>query len=149
MDFRDDFTRYYMQDGNLKTSETVSGIPEEIDDFFSIWEAVGYFQKLGCWGKSLHSDDPTLLLALEVLKIAIDRYGEEIAVFRGHHGEFAPSHCKVLFGAVDRAVAAFYGPIVEQRTVRGLRTFSTAKSVLTDDMNVMDEEVIFFRDDIT
>ena len=147
--YANDFTRYYYdQDDALKTSPNVSGIPEEIENYFSILEAIRYLQKLGCWGKSLHSEDPEVSLARQVLKIAVEKYGEVVEVFRGHHGEFC-GECKILYGATDRNVAAFYGPIIESRIVKGLRTLSTAESVVNpEDVSAMDEEIIFFPETV-
>lgn len=143
----EDFTRYYFQDGVLKSSPTVSDVPEEIDDFASIGEAISTLQMYGCIGKSIQSaKEESHRLSLAVLRLAVEKYGEVIpTVYRGVRGNLPLSDHQVLYGSSDHEVAEFYGDVVEYKNIKGLRTYSSKKSVVDpEDDSRMDEEIIFF-----
>ena len=145
MDWHNDFTYYYF-DGNEIKSGLLSSVPDEVEDYAKVHEAIGFVQHIGCTGKSQHviSSDYHRL-CLEVLKIAVEKYGETFPVLlRGVRSNRPDSEHKILFGTTDRQVAGFYGEVREYRNIKGLRTNSAMKSVKTNNMSDMDEEVIFF-----
>lgn len=150
LDWQNDFTYWYREGGNLIEAASLSAVPESIEHFAKIWEAVRFFEKCGCMGRSAHAVSSEYhALCLEVIKIAISRYGEEVLVFRGSQRESLPlEDHKILYGATDERVAVWYGP-VSQFKVRGLRTNGVSASVLSpDDLSTSDEAFIFTPDTI-
>ena len=157
-----DFTQYYFQNGELKSAPSVADVPEDIDNFANIHEALSSLQSRGCWGLSNQLDiEPktrrdrqrveALNLDIAIIKIAIEKYGETLTVYRGRKPEMAlpiAKH-KVLFGSPNRAIAAWYGEVTEYRNVKALRYYSKKVSVIDpDNADAMDEEVIFFPESI-
>lgn len=146
MRYRDDFTYYYFDQEELRSAPSAMSVPEYVEDFANIHDAVGYVQKLGCLGQSQHVvKNEFHQLCLKVLKVAVNQYGETFPVLlRGTQSDRPDSDHKILFGTTNTKVAAFYGDIREYRNVRGLRTRSIAESVVSDGLEEMDEEIIFF-----
>lgn len=145
--YTNDFTYYYFDsEGNLQTAPSAMSVPEEVEDFCKIHDAIGYVQKLGCAGMSQHSiRNDYHKLCLSVLKIAVEKYGETFPVLlRGVRSDRPDSDHMILFGTTDRAIAEFYGKVGEYRHVKGLKTRSVAESVVTGEVDQMDEEIIFF-----
>lgn len=142
--------QFYFDGDNLKTAQSVSEVPEEVEDWVSIGEAVSYVQHLGCAGFSQHrikSDYHKLCLA--VLRLSVEKFGEVFPeVLRGVRSNRPEQESLILFGTTDREVANFYakdGNIKVYKNIKGLRTNSTMKSVKTDDWaDQGDEEIIFF-----
>jgi hypothetical protein len=85
-------------------------------------------------------------LNLDVLRIAVKKYGQRFdLIYRGVRSNRPDCEYKIMFGSTDIKVASFYGTIKEYRNIFGLRTTSTiAKSVVTNDYDKIDEEIIFF-----
>jgi hypothetical protein len=148
MSYKDDFTQYYYLGGELKVASVVSEVPEDVDDFTTINEAIFWMQKLGCIGRHVHGDNPSNSLLLEVMRIAVEKYGQVFPlVYRGVRSNRPDAQYKILYGALDKNVAAFYGNVKVYRNVRGLLTRSLAKPVLADETtpaDEADEEIIFF-----
>lgn len=143
----EDFTYYYYgKDGELKTAPTPMSVPEEIEDYANANDAVSLVQKLGCIGRSHHSISSEYhRLCLDVLKIAVEKHGEVFPMLlRGTRSDRPDTDHKILFGTTNKEVAQFYGEIREYQNIRGLKTRSTMKSVISDDLTEMDEEIIFF-----
>lgn len=139
-----DFTRYFFKKGILESAPSVSGVPEEVENFVSIAEAISTLQMYGCWGKSIQSAKEEMhCLCLDVLRLAVEKYGEVIPiVYRGCNGSLPLSDHKILYGSTNKKVAQFYGEVSEFKAVKGLRTYSTKESVIS--CKAMDEEIIFF-----
>ena len=157
-----DFTQYYFQDGELKSASSVADVPEDVDNFASIHSALGSLQDRGCWGLSNQDIEPktkrdrqrleALQLDIAIIKIAIEKYGEILPViYRGRNPEMTlpiAKH-KVLFGSPNRAIAAWYGEVAEYHNVKALRYYSKKVSVIDpDNVDAMDEEVVFFPESI-
>jgi hypothetical protein len=149
-DWQNDFTYWYVENGALVEAGSLSEVPEDVECYGRIHDAVAFFPRLSMFRKSAHvvdSEDQALYLA--IIAIAIERYGEDCHVFRGSNGEWELSRHKILYGATSIDVAAHYGHIVEGLQVRGLRTHSPTNSVLTpDDDDSEDEEIIFMPETI-
>ena len=133
----------------LKTAQAVSEVPEDVEDWTSVSDAVSYVQHLGCAGFSQHkikSDYHKLCLA--VLRWAVENIGEVFPeVLRGVRSQRSDQDSLILFGTTDKKVAEFYAKdgIKVYRNIKGLRIMSTMKSVKTDDWaDQGDEEIIFF-----
>ena len=142
--YLNDFTRYFFKEGILESAPSVSGVPEEVEDFVSIAEAVSTLQMYGCWGRSIQSAKEEMhCLCIEVLRLAVEKYGEVIpTIYRGSSGKLALSDHKILYGSTNKKIAEFYGEVREFKAVKGLRTYSTKESVIS--CKEMDEEIIFF-----
>lgn len=145
-DYKENFLNYYFVGDKLK-SASVSEVPDEhFDNACTITEAISYVQKLGCLGRSqhiIHSEYHRCVLA--VLKMAVKEYGEIFdVVYRGCSGTLPLNKHLILFATTDRAVAEFYGEVKEFRNIKGLRCFSSLKSVVTNNYFYDDEEIIFF-----
>lgn len=158
----EDFTQYFFQDGELKSALSVADVPEDIENFANIHEALSSLQSRGCWGLSNQLDiEPkiqrdrqrleALQLDIAIIKIAIEKYGETLTVYRGRNPEMTlpiAKH-KVLFASPDRAIAAWYGEVIEYHNVKALRYYSKKVSVVDpDNADAMDEEVVFFPESI-
>lgn len=150
-DWQKDFTYWYFDSaGNLIESPDLSGVPEHIEDYVKISEAIAFFNQCGFVGRSTHNPQTEFhKLCLEVVKIAVHKYGESIKAYRGSQSEALPiKDHKILYGATSYDVAAWYGPVSEFN-VKGLRTHSRSASVLSpDDLNSCDEEIIFLAETI-
>lgn len=149
MQWRDDFTYYYYDAEGQFTASSLSKVPDEIEDFANIFNAVGFVQKLGCIGASQHKVRSQYhQLCLDVLKIAVEKYGEIIPVaFRGIRSRRTDDESLILFASTEKAVAEFYaidGDIREYHNIRGLRVNSQTKSVISEGWDLQDEEIIFF-----
>lgn len=144
--YLEDITYYYLTDGQLKGTTALEVPDEYFDDCCTASEAVRFVQQLGCQGRSQHIIHSKFhRCALAVLRMAVERYGEVFPrVLRGCSGNLPIEKHLILFGSLDRRVAEFYGEVQEFKNIRGLRVNSQAKSVLTDDYTVSDEEIIFF-----
>lgn len=144
--YQNDFTYYYYQSGSIQAAAKCSEVPEDVESFVKIQNAVSFVQKLGCAGISQHKvNEEHHALCLDVLRIAVEKYGEVFPVLlRGVRSQRPDCDHKILFGTTDYSVAAEYGEVKEYRNVKGLRTRSTALSVVTGDYDQMDEEIIFF-----
>ena len=144
----DEFTRFYFNGDTLILSELIN-VPDEIESFWTVYEASAYLQSLGCRGQSLHvvkSDDH--VLAISVLRWAVTHLGKIYPViYRGTRncGDFELKDHKILFGSTNINVAREYGEIEIFNNVRAFKTRSTAKSII-DDSFEQDEEIIFFPD---
>lgn len=159
----DDFTQYYFRNGELKSAPSVADVPEDVENFANIHEALSALQSRGCWGLSNQLDiEPknqrdrqrleALHLDIAIIKIAIEKYGEILPViYRGRNPEMTlpiAKH-KVLFGSPNRAIAAWYGEVTEYQNVKALRYYSKKVSVIDpDNADAMDEEVVFFPESI-
>jgi hypothetical protein len=143
---RDDFTYYYYQGGQIVEASALCDVPEDIEDYCKISDAVSFVQKIGCAGRSQHNVKTEYhRLCLDVLKIAVQKHGEVFPVLlRGTRSTRPDADHQILFGTTDKTVAEFYGQVREYRNIKGLRTRSMAVSVATDDYGQCDEEVIFF-----
>lgn len=145
--YRDDFTYYWLDlDGQLQSAAKPSLVPDEyFNNCCQVTEAIRYVQKLGCTGKSQHTVNTEYhRCALEVLKLAVQKYGEEFeTVLRGVRDNRPDTDHKILFGTTNPEVARFYGEIRKYKNIRGLLTYSISLSV-TDDEYSCDEEIIFF-----
>lgn len=134
--------------GSLKIVDKCSQVPDEIEDFCKLDDAIALVQKLGCCGICQHQiKDEYHQLCLTVLAKAVDNIGETFPlVLRGVRSKRPDSDYKILFGTRDQQVAAFYGETIkEYHNVRGVRVkCSRAKSVKTDDWDEQDDEIIFF-----
>lgn len=143
MKYSDDFTRYYYaEDGTIQSCSLASEVPDEVDDYFTISEALSFLQRAGCWGFSFDAETarPSVLLAAEIVKIAIEKYGEVFPVlYRGCDGP-EPSGRVIKYGSPIREVAEFYGKVKVLRNIKGLRHLGFAESVCGLDR---DEEVLF------
>lgn len=150
-DWQKDFSYWYFDlTGSLIECHSLSDVPEEVEDYAKISDAVAFFNKCGCVRRSAHNPQTEFhKLCLEVVKIAIDRYGEIVKVYRGSQLETLPiEDHKILYGATSYDVAAWYG-IVSRLEVKGLRTHSMCVSVLSpDDPTSYDEEIIFLPETI-
>jgi hypothetical protein len=146
MNYSDDFTRYYYaEDGTIQSCRLASQVPDEVDECFTIVEAVSFLQKAGCWGFSFDAETarPSVLLAAEIVEIAIEKYGEVFPVlYRGCTGP-EPSNRVIKYGSPIREVAEFYGDVKVLTNVKGLRHLGFADSVCGGDR---DEEVLFLAD---
>lgn len=144
--YRDDFTYYYYRDSQLVAAQSLSDVPEDVEDYCKISEAVAFVQKIGCAGRSQHDIKTEYhQLCLDVLKIAVEKYGEVFPVLlRGTRSNRPEAEHKILFGTTQREVAEFYGEVREYKYVKGLRTASLMLSVVSGEYDQMDEEVIFF-----
>lgn len=144
--YQDDFTYYYFDNNELKIATVVSEIPEHINEWMTISDAVGYVRKIGCMGQHIHNcQKQSTKLALAVLRIAIYKYGQMFdKVYRGSKSSRPLSEYKLIFASPSREVAEFYGEVTELTNIRGLLTRSMAKSVVTDDYSQVDEEILFF-----
>jgi hypothetical protein len=159
-----DFTQYFFDgDGELKSAPSVGEVPQDVENFANIGEALSSLQSRGCWGLSNQLDiEPktqrdrqrleALQLDIAIVKIAIEKYGEILPViYRGRNPEMTlpiAKH-KVLFGSPNRAIAAWYGEVIEYRNVKALRYYSKKVSVVDpDNADAMDEEVVFFPESI-
>lgn len=144
-EYRNNFTNYYLAANTLK-SGTVSEIPDEhFENACTVSEAVSFVQQLGCQGRSQHVIHSAYhRCALAVLRMAVDKYGEEFpVVYRGCSGSLPIEQHLILFGTTDRAVAECYGKVQEFRNVVGLKYQSLAKSVVTGGYDYSDKEIIF------
>jgi hypothetical protein len=142
MKYSDDFTRYYYQDGTIQSCQLASQVPDEVEECFTIAEAVSFLQKAGCWGYSFDASTarPSVLLAAAIVEIAIEKYGEVFPVlYRGCTGP-EPSNRVIKYGSPDLKVAQFYGDVKVLTNVKGLRYLGFAESVCG---NERDEEVLF------
>lgn len=145
--YQEDINYYFFKkDGQLVGDSLENLSDEDFDRSLKISEAVGYVQKLGCLGKSqhiIHNDEHRTALA--VLRMAVEKYGEVFpVVLRGCSGSLPLEQHLILFGTTDREVAEFYGEVREFQNIKGLRTYSLMKSVKSDDLKEIDEEIIFF-----
>lgn len=148
--WQEDFTYWFFEGEELMEASTLSQVPEWVEDYANIWDAVSFFQKCGCVGRSAHQVETEFhRLCLAVLEQALSRYGERLQVFRGSQSEGLPLELhELLYGATNYDVAAWYGP-VSTFDVFGLRTYSSGASVLEPgDLSSFDEEVIFFPHNI-
>lgn len=141
-DWQNDFTYYWLAPEGL-VGAPLSEVPEEVEDFWSIGDAVSYVQRLGCSGMNLHTQTPQTVL--DVLKLAVEKYGEvHQKVLRGTRSQRPLSEYKILFGTTDRKVAEFYGDVTEHLNVRGIKYAANTLSVVSGDYSQDDEEIIFF-----
>jgi len=149
---------YYKESGEIATAPSAMSIPEEIEVFAKLSDAVRFVQKLGCVGTSQHiikegEKGEFHRLCLEVLKRNVREIGEVFSlVLRGvRPSSYPDAEHKILFGSTDRKVAEFYGEIREYRNIKGLKVFSLMRSVNYEengDESEMDEEIIFFPEEI-
>lgn len=144
--YRNNFLNYYLE-GNKLEYASVSEVPDEyFDNACTISEAISYVQQLGCQRRSqhiIHSEYHRCVLA--VLRMAVERYGEYFdVVYRGCSGNLPLNQHLILFGTTDRAVAENYGEVKEFTKVKGLRFISHRKSVVTNNYDYDDVEIIFF-----
>jgi hypothetical protein len=143
-------SQFYFDGEILKVVQEVSEVPEEVEDWTSLGDAIGYVQHLGCAGFSQHKIKSEYHhLCLEVLRWAVENIGETFPeVLRGVRGNRPEQDHLILFGTTDREIAKFYakdGNIKVYKNVKGLRTVSTMKSVKTGNWaDQGDEEIIFF-----
>jgi hypothetical protein len=147
--WQDDFTYFYYMGDRLMSAASMSGVPDEIEVFVRICDAVSFFPGLSLVGKSAHEVTSEYhQLCLDVLKLAVCRHGEAIEIFRGSNSNWALDDHKILYGATDASVAAHYGKVGSFR-VLGLRTLSPSRSVLCpEDQYSADEEVVFFPETV-
>lgn len=144
--WRDDFTNYYFE-GDRLVGLPASQVPDnKFYDACTISDAVRFLQHLGCIGRCIHTPTSEYHRAcIATLKRATDIYGETFQLlFRGVRSDRPDSEYKILYGTTHRDIASFYGKILEYRQVKGLRTRTLAKSVVTNDYSQDDEEIIFF-----
>lgn len=150
MNYQNDFTYYFFDDNSNLVGLPSKEVPDKyFEDACTIQHAVSYVQKLGCCGMSQHVIRSTYhKTVLAVLKMAVDEYGEVFpTLYRGvRNDNYSDSDHLILFGSTDFSVAENYGKVVEYSNIKGLRTTSWAKSVVTDSYEESDEEVIFFVD---
>lgn len=129
-------------------ADKCSELPEDEDlEFCKLGDALAFVQKLGCIGASQHViTNEYHRLCLAVLRWAVDNVGETFPeVLRGVRSERSDSEHLILFGTRDRQVAEFYGSTIKTyRNVRGIKTYSCAKSVKNNAWSELDEEIIFF-----
>lgn len=137
---------FYFENGKLQVVNACSEVPEDVDDFAKVDDAVSYVQQIGCMGFSQHKIKSEYhKLCLAVLRWAVDNLGEVFPeVLRGVRSDRPDSDYLIMFGTTDKEVAKSYGNIKVYENIKGLRTVSTMKSVKTGDWSATDEEIIFF-----
>jgi hypothetical protein len=143
--YKEDFTYYYMSGDSLKSSPSPMEVPAEIDEYWTIDEAIRTMVLKASRGISVHSDVAGMDLLRSILRLAVELYGEELLIYRGDSSPRPLDQYRILYGSTDKSIAEAYGTIQEYR-VKGLRTYSEAQSVHQD--NSFDEEIIFFADTI-
>lgn len=140
-----DFTYYYYAEGRLKSVESLSQVPGEIEDFATLHDAISQFTAKGCRGDLHQIRSEYDRLCLEVLKIGVEKYGEVFPVlYRGESG-YNVTQRVIWYATPSAEIAAFYGDLQVLENVRGLKTISFRESVRGID--AVDEEVIFFMED--
>lgn len=146
---------YYGEEGNIVSVDKPSEVPDGIDgncvSFWTIERAITWLNMKGCSQISQHNLNRDDQLAIDVVKIGVEKYGEIFsALYRGIRSDRPEKKHKVLFATQGLDVAQFYGPRIKEYTdIRGLRTVSFAQSVLVennDDDFSQDEEIIFFHE---
>jgi hypothetical protein len=141
---------FYFENENLKIANFCSEVPEDVEEFTKLSDAVSYVQHLGCAGFSQHKiRNKYHELNLLALRWAVENIGETFPeLLRGVRSQRSEQESLILFGTTDREVAEFYakdGNVKVYKNIKGLRTTSTMKSVKTDDWaDQGDEEIIFF-----
>lgn len=143
--WQEDMTYYWVDEsGEFRESPRLSGVPESCEEYGRICDAVSFFPRLSLRGKSAHVvSSQEHALYLHIIDRAIEKHGEMIEIYRGHRGEWAMAAHKILYGTTIESVASHYGPVVDRMTVIGLVTESPTKSVLSEDLDTFDIEVIF------
>jgi hypothetical protein len=138
--------RFYFNCDRLNQCSTLSEVPEEVEDWCSVAEAISYVQSLGCQGRSQHKIQSEYhKLVLAVLRWAVENEGEMFPeVLRGVRSDRPDENSLILFGTRDAEVAQFYARnnIKTYKNIKGLLTYSTKESVKGG--FEMDEEIIFF-----
>lgn len=141
--YQNDF-RYFYFVGEELVAAPLKDVPMDVQDYWTISEAVRQLAHAGCCGMSFNKFDarPSIRLAAAVVKVAIEEYGEMFPVlYRGLRDGSETSDRVVKYAATSRPVAEFYGRVVQLENVKGLRTRSMADSVVGDPSG--DEEVIY------
>lgn len=142
----DDSRYFYMQGEELTCAQSCSGVPDDVEDYARIMDAVNEVQSRGSWGLSQHKVEGSYHeLCLKVLHLAVQLYGEEFPIlYRGSRSKRPDSEYKIMFASPEKEVARFYGEVKEYRNIFGLKTHSNLKSVKSGDWSEIDIEVIFF-----
>ena len=140
---------FYFENDNLRIVDACSEVPEDVEEFAKLSDAVSYVQHLGCAGFSQHKiRNEYHKLNLLALRWAVENIGEVFPeVLRGVRSQRSDQDSQILFGTTDKEVAEFYakdGNVKVYKNIKGLRTMSTMKSAKTDDWAEGDEEIIFF-----
>jgi len=143
-DWQNDFNYYYFDSGVLN-SVPLSDVPEEIEDYAKIGDAVAFVQKCGAVGWSQHTPrNQYHELCLEILKMAVKLYGvEHETLYRGVRSSRPDSDHKIMFASPSKTVAEWYGDVKEISNIKGLAYRSTLNRVIEDSVEA-DFEVLFF-----
>jgi hypothetical protein len=155
MEFRKyPFTYWYRYDDTeIVEVPSLCEVPDNEEILFgNVYTLFDHFNHLGACGINPHiPNNPknpflrTTEFYLEILPLAIEKYGEIYPIiYRGIRSDRPDSDYRILFGSLDRDVAAWYGTIRKYRNIKGLHFQSSLKNVLTDDWeHEGDSEVIF------
>ncbi|MBW4677681.1 MAG: hypothetical protein KME52_27880 [Desmonostoc geniculatum HA4340-LM1] len=140
---------YFYKEGScLHIVQGCSAVPENVEEFCKLEDAIGHVQWLGCARQSQHViRNEYHALVLEVLAWSIENQGELFPeIYRGVRSLRPDTEYKILFGTRDIEVAKFYGDTIKTyANIRGIKVrISTAKSVKTDSWDETDDEIIFF-----
>jgi hypothetical protein len=147
----DDLNYFYIDSqNNLIEVPKLNDVPEDIQGYSRIMDAVAYFQQLGMLGLSANIKGEGRLfedynLNIQVLKIGFERYKQLFPVlYRGCRKTSRPDkEYKILFTTPQIEVAKFYGDTIrEYRNVYALLTHGKGVSVVSGDYTFLDEEAI-------
>lgn len=149
---------YQDENGSLIEVEDYKKIPDKYQSSLSyqsrIMDAVYFFQVLGMTGYCIQqkSEEMTDIYEdydfyLEVLKVGFKRYKQRFDIlYRGYRKERNDNDYQIIYTSPDINVARFYGDnIKEYRNVEGLLTYGTGKSVVTEDYQQIDHEVLIVK----
>jgi hypothetical protein len=131
--YQEDRRHFYYQDDVLTSSNKISDIPDDVDDYWSMSDAVQHLAHSGCLGSdfSISGAKESLKLCAEVVKIAVAEYGENFSrLYRGSHNGINPTNRVVKYATPSQEVAEFYGAVTILENIKGLRTFSLREEVL-------------------
>jgi len=143
-DWQNDFNYYYFECGVLN-SAPLADVPEEIEDYAKISDAVAFVQKCGAVGWSQHTPrNEYHELCLEILKVAVKLYGTKYkTLYRGVRSSRPDSDHKIMFATPSKTVAEWYGDVKEISNIKGLAYRSTLNSVI-ECSSEPDIEILFF-----
>jgi hypothetical protein len=142
-----EFSYFWFKDGDLMITD-LDEVPPDVD-FLNLYYAHRQIRLASMQGNYHQNPKPSTLLAIAALRWAVANHGEIFPLlYRGVRSSRPDSEYSVLFATPDIGVAKFYGDVKvkEYKNIKGIKFNSHLKSVVTEDYDHIDVEVVFFND---
>lgn len=136
---------WFDSNGDLMITD-LDKVPHDVD-FLNLYQAHRQIHLASMQGNYHKSPKSLTLLAIAALRWAVSNHGEYFPMlYRGVRSSRPDSEYSILFATPDKEVAKFYGDVREYKNIKGIKFNSLLKSVVTEDYDHIDVEVVFFHD---